>query len=36
MAFAVGSNSFKDGDYLGNVRRLDIAYVPDALTMVVP
>lgn len=25
-----------DGDYLGNVRRLDIAYVPDALTMVVP
>ena len=25
-----------DGDYLGNVRRLDIAYVPDALTLVVP
>ena len=25
-----------DGDYLGNVRRLDIASVPDALTMVVP
>ena len=25
-----------DGDYLGNVRRLDIAYVPEALTLVVP
>ena len=25
-----------DGDYLGNVRRLDIAFVPDALTIVVP
>ena len=25
-----------DGDYLGNVRRLDIAYIPDALTLVVP
>ena len=25
-----------DGDYLGDVRRLDIAYVPDALTLVVP
>jgi diacylglycerol kinase family enzyme len=24
-----------DGDYLGDVRRLDIAYVPDALTLVV-
>ena len=25
-----------DGDYLGDVRRLDIAYVPDALTLVRP
>ncbi|MBK5287752.1 MAG: diacylglycerol kinase family lipid kinase, partial [Acidimicrobiia bacterium] len=25
-----------DGDYLGDVRRLDIAYVPDALTLVTP
>jgi len=25
-----------DGDYLGDVRRLDIAYVPDALTLVEP
>ncbi len=25
-----------DGDYLGDVRRLDVAYVPDALTLVVP
>ena len=25
-----------DGDYLGNVRRLDISFVPDALTLVVP
>jgi diacylglycerol kinase family enzyme len=25
-----------DGDYLGNVRRLDVAYVPDALTLVAP
>ena len=25
-----------DGDYLGDVRRLDIAYVPDALTIVTP
>ena len=25
-----------DGDYLGDVRRLDIAYVPDALTLVAP
>jgi diacylglycerol kinase family enzyme len=24
-----------DGDYLGDVRRLDVAYVPDALTLVV-
>jgi diacylglycerol kinase family enzyme len=25
-----------DGDFLGDVRRLDIAYVPDALTLVAP
>ncbi len=25
-----------DGDYLGDVRRLDIGYVPDALTLVTP
>jgi diacylglycerol kinase family enzyme len=25
-----------DGDYLGDVTRLDVAYVPDALTLVVP
>jgi diacylglycerol kinase family enzyme len=25
-----------DGDYLGDVRRLDIAFVPDALTLVAP
>jgi len=25
-----------DGDYLGDVRRLDVAYVPDALTLVAP
>ncbi len=25
-----------DGDYLGDVRRLDFAYVPDALTLVTP
>ncbi len=25
-----------DGDYLGDVRRLDISYVPDALTLVAP
>jgi diacylglycerol kinase family enzyme len=25
-----------DGDYLGDVRRLDFAYVPDALTLVAP
>lgn len=25
-----------DGDYLGDVRRLDFSYVPDALTLVVP
>lgn len=25
-----------DGDYLGEVRRLDVTYVPDALTLVVP
>jgi diacylglycerol kinase family enzyme len=25
-----------DGDYLGDVRRLDVAYVPDALTLVTP
>lgn len=25
-----------DGDYLGDVKRLDVAYVPDALTLVTP
>jgi diacylglycerol kinase family enzyme len=25
-----------DGDYLGDVRRLDVAFVPDALTLVMP
>ena len=25
-----------DGDYLGEVERLDVAYQPDALTLIVP